>query len=123
MDCAAWDPTTRRTRNDQHHTELIPWRGRSRNAIPLLVGYVGDAMVGDHRSPRVRHAAENVEAGTEATSELAVGLGIPTRAVRTGLTGREDHRCVIRCVADAHAIPGEGHALDLTGRIENPELG
>ena len=51
-----------------------PQRARSRNAIPLLVGYIGDAMVGDHRRPRLRHAAENVEAGTEGTRELAHAL-------------------------------------------------
>src|ERR1700758_568547 len=80
-------------------------------------------MVGDHRSPRLRVAAENVETGTEGTRDLAVGLGIPTHVVCSGLTGQEDHRGVIRWVADAHTIPGEGHALDLTGRVENPELG
>src|SRR6476659_4607246 len=44
----------------------------SRNAVPLLVGNIGRAMVGDHRSPRPRHAAENVEARTEGTRDLAV---------------------------------------------------
>src|ERR1700757_1559242 len=94
-----------------------------RNAIPLLVGYIGDAVVGDHRNPRVRHTAVDVEAGTEGACHLSVGLRIPTRVVRTGLTGREDHRRGIGCVVDAHALRGEGHALDLTGRVENPKLG
>src|ERR1700739_3017775 len=94
--------------------------GSRRNAIPLLVGYIEDAVVGDHRSPRVGHAAVNVDAGTESTRDLTVGLWIPTRVVRTGLTGREDHRGGVRCVVDAHALPGESHTLDLTGRVENP---
>src|ERR1700736_4913852 len=58
-------------------------RARSRNAIPLLVGYIGNAVVGDHRSPRLRHAAEHVQAGTEGTRDLAVALGIPTLVVRS----------------------------------------
>src|SRR6201993_3726308 len=90
---------------------FVAQRTRSRNAIPLLVGYIGDAVVGDHWSPRVRHAAINVEARTKGTRDLAVGLGIPTLVVRIGLTGREDHRGGIRCIADARASPGEGHAL------------
>src|ERR1700756_1718501 len=99
------------------HVTVIGWarhpqRASSRrNAVPLLVGHIGDAVVGDHWSPRVRHAAVDVEAGTEDARDLAVGLLIPTRVVRTGLTGREDHRGGIGCVVDAHALRGEGHAL------------
>jgi hypothetical protein len=105
------------------HRLTMLTRTRSRNAIPLLVGYIGDAVVGDHWSPRVRHAAINVEARTKGTRDLAVGLGIPTLVVRIGLTGRENHRGGIRCIADARASPGGGHALNLTGRVEIPELG
>ena len=35
------------------------------NAVTLLVGYIGDAVVGDHRGPRVRHVA-----GTRASLPL-----------------------------------------------------
>ena len=62
----------------------------SRNAIPLLVGNLDRALVGDHRSAGLRDAAENVEAGTEGTCDLTVGLGIPALVVRIGLTGRKD---------------------------------
>ena len=113
-EAASWTPTspsmTRAaplsTRDGSWVTRRNPG-ARSRNAIPLLVGYIGRAMVGDHRSPRLRHAAENVEAGTEGTRDLAVGLGIPTLVVRIGLTGQEDHWGVIRCVTDAQQSPGK----------------
>src|ERR1700754_3112164 len=95
---------------------------RSLNAVPLLVVDIGDAVVGDHRSSRLGHAAENVEAGTEGTGDLAVALRSPTQVVRVGLTTGEHHRGVVRCVADAHALTGEGGAFDLTGGVEKPSL-
>jgi hypothetical protein len=55
------------------HRLTMLMRTRSRNAIPLLVGYIGDAVVGDHWSPRVRHAAINVEQGPRALVTWPLG--------------------------------------------------
>src|SRR6201991_5219610 len=96
---------------------------RSLNAVPFLVVDIGDAVVCDHRSPRLGHAAENVEAGTEGAGDLAVALSSPTHVVRARLARREHHRGVIRRIADAHAAPGECGAFDLTGGVEDPALG
>ena len=89
----------------------------------VLLDEVTQRVVCDHRSPRLGHAAENVEAGTEGAGDLAVALSSPTHVVRARLARREHRRGVIRCVADAHAAPGECGAFDLTGGVEDPALG
>lgn len=100
----------------------VAQRARSPNAIPLLAWCIGCAVIAD----RQIHALPNGEARTDGARDLAVGLVIPKLAVssaKKALTGHEGHPATIPRADGTQAMPREIHALDLTGRVENPALG
>jgi hypothetical protein len=83
-------------------------KAQLRNAIPPLVG-IAIAPAGGNPSPGAR-AAEDGEAATSISRDLAVGLDTPMLGVRIG-TGPEVRKPALS--RHCQALPGEGHALEL----------
>jgi len=91
-------------------------QARSRDAIPPLA-QIAIAPAGGHPSPRAR-SAEDGEAGTSISRDLAVGLDTPMLGVRID-TGPEVGKPTLP--RNCQARPGESHALELPA-IEIPAL-